>query len=166
MAARVDSSVLLRSLEKADHPLGVAELLRASGLHGGQRSEVKRTMRALVREGRVEQAGQGFSLAGRRAAAKDGHRPGPGARGRKVLEGTLTVHRDGFGFVDVGAEEDIFVPPHEARRALDGDRVKVEVVSARGRSVVRTRRWSGPAILPSRVRSAFRGRSSPATATW
>ncbi len=134
MAARVDSSVLVRTLEKADHPLGVAELLRASGLQGGQRTEVQRAMRALVREGRVERAGQRFWLAGRRAAAKDDHRPGAGARGRKVLEGTLTVHRDGFGFVDVGAEEDIFVPPHEARRALDGDRVKVEVVSARGRS--------------------------------
>ena len=134
MAARVDSSVLVRTLEKADHPLGVAELLRASGLHGDQRTEVKRTMRALVREGRVERAGQRFWLAGRRAPAKDGHRPAAAPRAGKVLEGTLTVHRDGFGFVDVGAEEDIFVPPHEARRALDGDRVKLEVVSARGRS--------------------------------
>src|SRR5262249_10230943 len=123
MAARVDSSVLLRALEKADRPLDVAALLRASGLHGGQRTEAKRTMRALVREGRVERAGQRFSLPGRPAAAKDGERAGAG-RGPKVLEGTLTVHRDGFGFVDVGAEEDIFVPPHEARRALDGDRVK------------------------------------------
>ncbi|HZJ54858.1 MAG TPA: ribonuclease R, partial [Myxococcaceae bacterium] len=134
MAARLDSSVLLRTLEKADHPLGVAELVRASGLHGDQRTEVKRVMRALVQEGRVERAGERFSITGRRVAAKDGPRPGPGGRGRKALEGTLTVHRDGFGFVDVGAEEDIFVPPHEARRALDGDRVKVEVVTARGRS--------------------------------
>src|SRR5678816_4131659 len=134
MAARLDSSVLLRTLEKADHPLGVAELVRASGLHGDQRTEVKRVMRALVQEGRVERAGERFSITGRRVAAKDGPRPGPGGRGRKALEGTLTVHRDGFGFVDVGAEEDIFVPPHEARRALDGDRVKVEVVSSRGRS--------------------------------
>ena len=82
MAARVDSSVLLRTLEKADHPLGVAELLRASGLNGGQRTEVKRAMRALVRAGRVERAGERFSPAGRRAASKDGHRPGPGARSR------------------------------------------------------------------------------------
>ena len=134
MAARVDSSVLLRALEKADHPLGVAEILRASGLHGGQRTDVKRAMRALVREGRVERAGERFAFPGRRAVAGNGQRPSAG-RGRKVLEGTLTVHRDGFGFVDVGTEEDVFVPPHEARRALDGDRVKVEVVSARaGRS--------------------------------
>src|SRR5690348_7016043 len=130
MAAQVDSSVLLRTLEKADHPLGVAELVRGSGLHGGQRTEVKRVMRALVREGRAERAGERFSLPGRKTAAKDGQRSS--GRGRKVLEGSLTVHRDGFGFVDVGTEEDIFVPPHEARRALDGDRVKVEVVSARG----------------------------------
>ena len=134
MAAGVDSSVLLRTLEKADHPLGVAELLRASGLHGGQRTEVKRTMRALVREGRVERAGQRFWLAGRRAAAKDGQRPGQAGRARKLLEGNLSVHRDGFGFVDVGTEEDVFVPPHEARRALDGDRVKVELISSRGRT--------------------------------
>jgi ribonuclease R len=133
MAARVDSSVLLRTLEKAEAPLGVADLLRASGLQGSERTEVKRLMRALVREGRVERAGERFSVPGRRAAAKDGQRPAA-VRGRKALEGTLTVHRDGFGFVDVGTEEDIFVPPHEARRALDGDRVKVEVVSSRGRS--------------------------------
>ena len=109
MAARVDSSVLLRTLDKADHPLGLAELLRACGLHGGQRTEVKRTMRALVREGRVERTGQRFWLAGRRPPSKDGHRPAAGPRARKVLEGTLTVHRDGFGFV---------VPKIERRRIL------------------------------------------------
>src|SRR5215469_2627319 len=103
MAARVNSSVLLRTLERADHPLGVAELLRASGLHGGQRTEVKRAMRALVKEGRVERAGQRFSLPGRKKPARD--QPSRGARNRKVLEGTLSVHRDGFGFVDVGTEE-------------------------------------------------------------
>ena len=134
MASRVDSSVLLRALERADHPLGVAELLRSSGLHGGQRTEVKRAMRGLVKEGRVERSGERFSLPGRQAARTPATRHAPGGRGRKVLEGALTVHRDGFGFVDVGTDEDIFVPPHEARRALDGDRVKVEVVSARGRS--------------------------------
>ncbi len=134
MAARVDSSVLLRTLEKADHPLGVAELLRASGLHGGQSTEVKGAMRELVKEGRVERSGERFSIKGRRPQTRDGQRHPGGGRGGKVLEGTLAVHRDGFGFVDVGTEEDVFVPPHEARRALDGDRVKVEIVTARGRS--------------------------------
>ncbi|HUM12530.1 MAG TPA: ribonuclease R [Myxococcaceae bacterium] len=134
MAARVDSSVLLRTLEKADHPLGVAELLRALGLHDGQRTEVKRAMQELVKEGRVERSGERFSIHGRRPQTRDGQPHPSGSRGGKVLEGTLSVHRDGFGFVDVGTEEDVFVPPHEARRALDGDRVKVELVTARGRS--------------------------------
>ncbi|MGZ6077143.1 MAG: ribonuclease R, partial [Myxococcaceae bacterium] len=134
MAARVDSSVLLGALEKADHPLGVAELLRSAGLHGGQRTDVKRVMRALVKEGRVERSGERFAMPGRRAKTKEVRRSGPGGGTRQLLEGSLTVHRDGFGFVDVGAEEDIFVPPHEARRALDGDRVKVEVLTSRGRS--------------------------------
>src|SRR5262249_61339224 len=58
----------------------------------------------------------------------------PCGLGRKVLEVTLSVHRAAFVFVDVGTEEDVFVPPHEARRALDGDRVKVEIVTSRGRS--------------------------------
>ena len=100
-----------------------------------QRTEVKREMRALVKSGRVERSGERFALPGRKAPVQTGRRSGsPGGDSRKVLEGTLSVHRDGFGFVDVGAEEDIFVPPHEARRALDGDRVKVELVTARGRS--------------------------------
>jgi ribonuclease R len=133
MAARVDSTALLRTLEKADHPLGVAELLRSSGLHGGQRTELQRAMQALVKEGRVERSGERFTLAGRRPAGGS-ERSGSGGRARRILEGTLSVHRDGFGFVDVGEEEDVFVPPHEARRALDGDRVRVELVSSRGRS--------------------------------
>ena len=135
MTARVDSAVLLRTLEKADHPLGIAELVRFAGLHGGQRTDVKREMRSLVKSGRVERSGERFAIPGRKAAVETGRRSGSArGDGQKVLEGTLSVHRDGFGFVDVGAEEDIFVPPHEARRALDGDRVKVELVTARGRS--------------------------------
>jgi ribonuclease R len=51
--------------------------------------------------------------------------------------GTLTRHRDGFGFVarlDRDGE-DVFLPPGEATRALDGDLVRVEIVPGRnGRS--------------------------------
>ena len=131
MAFRVDSAALLRALEGAGRPLGVPELLSAAGLHGGQRTALKRAMRGLIQEGRVLRAGNRYSLPGRRQAQGPGERRGH--RG-KLLEGTLSLHRDGFGFVDVGAEEDVFVPPHEARKALDGDRVQLELVSFRGRS--------------------------------
>ncbi|HET9551669.1 MAG TPA: ribonuclease R, partial [Anaeromyxobacteraceae bacterium] len=59
--------------------------------------------------------------------------PKPGRPGRGVV-GTLTRHRDGFGFVARldRAGEDVFLPPGEATRALDGDLVRVEIVPGRG----------------------------------
>ena len=49
----------------------------------------------------------------------------------RLVTGKLSVHRDGFGFVrpETGEGEDVFLPAHEARRALDNDRVQVEVVA-------------------------------------
>ncbi|HVE84119.1 MAG TPA: ribonuclease R, partial [Myxococcales bacterium] len=57
--------------------------------------------------------------------------------GGEEIEGILHVHRDGFGFVHPLEEgrENIFLPAAEAARALDHDRVKIEVVEGdRGRS--------------------------------
>jgi ribonuclease R len=51
------------------------------------------------------------------------------------VEGIIHHHADGFAFVKpiVGQEsEDLFVPPEEARKALDHDQVLVEVVPGRG----------------------------------
>jgi ribonuclease R len=54
----------------------------------------------------------------------------------KTVEGIIHHHRDGFAFVKpiVGQTdvEDVFIPPGEARRALDNDRVLVELVPGRG----------------------------------
>ncbi len=48
------------------------------------------------------------------------------------LEGTLRVHRDGFGFVTVeGEEEDLFVRARRMNNALDGDRVLVTRLAIR-----------------------------------
>jgi ribonuclease R len=51
------------------------------------------------------------------------------------VEGILHVHRDGYGFVHPvsGEGENIFLPPGEAQRALDNDRVVVEVSGRPGR---------------------------------
>jgi ribonuclease R len=50
--------------------------------------------------------------------------------GAPRVEGTLKVHPNGFGFV-----EDVFIKPADAARALDNDRVVVEVVRGKdGRS--------------------------------
>ena len=56
--------------------------------------------------------------------------PPPAARGTLVT-GIINHHRDGFAFVKpLGAKtgEDIFIPPEQARQALDHDQVVVEVI--------------------------------------
>jgi ribonuclease R len=122
-------------------------------IHPGERSEVKRLLRDLAREGVLQRDGKRFSLPAAKGEVEA--RPGaglapaaPAGRGRlapsggqllrpgrrnEVL-GTLKKHRDGFGFVarlDRDGD-DVFMPPDEAARALDGDLVRVEIVPSRG----------------------------------
>ncbi|WP_338866678.1 ribonuclease R [Myxococcus stipitatus] len=198
----ISSDLLQQILSDADHPLGIKELLRLAGLHPGQQTELKRTLRELVRDGHVIKEGKRFlrprprresgapaptsqpahakaareprfggtsfergrgQFAGRGRApdARGGRefdrgrsggagnrrrdewreRSGPrGGRGgfdesRETVEGILHVHRDGFGFVHPvsGEGENIFLPPGEAQRALDNDRVVVSVSGRPGR---------------------------------
>ncbi len=104
----------------------------------GERSAVKAPARAPSRD-----AGRKPTSAG----ASGGRRTGFGARrgGRSEdaetvgpqVEGILHMHRDGFGFVHPmhGDGENIFLPPDQAARALDGDRVRVDVIGgSRGRT--------------------------------
>ncbi|WP_426746061.1 ribonuclease R [Myxococcus faecalis] len=75
---------------------------------------------------------------------RDDWRERSGQRGRRerrfgevldTVEGILHVHQNGFGFVHPvsGEGENIFLPPGEAQRALDNDRVVVEVAGRPGR---------------------------------
>src|SRR5687768_15676458 len=54
------------------------------------------------------------------------------ASARKVIEGTLIAHRDGYGFVIPkekveGLHSDIFIPPVLMGSAMNGDKVEVEI---------------------------------------
>jgi ribonuclease R len=130
---------LLSALRSAGRPAGVKELLQRAGLHAGDQTEAKRVLRELVRDGVATRDGKRYALAGPSAGeggrASTPERAGkrPGGRSDGVL-GTLTRHRDGFGFVARldRKGEDVFLPPGEATRALDGDVVRVEVVAGRG----------------------------------
>jgi ribonuclease R len=65
---------------------------------------------------------------------RDSHVPQRSSN-QKLVEGIIHHHRDGFAFVKpvVGqVSEDLFIPPEEARKALDNDRVIVEVLPGRG----------------------------------
>ncbi|MDY7228185.1 ribonuclease R [Hyalangium rubrum] len=132
---------LKQILSDADHPLGVKELLRLAGLHPGQQTALKRALRDLVRGGEILKEGKRFRLEERRPAPaepkgrKGRKEPLPTRPERNQVEGILSVHRDGFGFVRPlsGEGDDVFLPPAEAARALDQDRVVVEVAGRPGR---------------------------------
>ncbi len=107
--------------------------MRGSGFHPGQQTAVKRLLRELVGEGIIQKEGKRWSLPNReRSQRRPPLRDQSRARGperAQLVEGTLSVHRDGFGFVG-----DVFLPPPEARKALSGDKVRIrKVPSGRGR---------------------------------
>ena len=134
----LEPSALLKALQTAGHPLGLQDILRRAGLPSGKRSALERTLSEMVRAGSLRREGKRFALAKpshpqakhKAPAARAGQAPGGG----QVREGRLQVNERGFGFVDVGEEEDLFLPPPEAARALDGDRVRVRVHARGGRT--------------------------------
>ncbi|WNG25973.1 ribonuclease R [Cystobacter fuscus] len=78
----------------------------------------------------------GRSFGGDRFASRDrGGRGGPQGQEVITVEGVFHAHRDGFGFVhpSSGQGDNIFLPPQEATRALDNDRVVVEAWGRPGR---------------------------------
>ncbi|HET8540164.1 MAG TPA: VacB/RNase II family 3'-5' exoribonuclease [Anaeromyxobacter sp.] len=132
---------LVEQLRRASgKPLSVRELMQRARLHPGERTEAKRALRELVREGAATKDGKRYAMPGAREAAPAGtlapsRRDGrPPARARAGVLGTIKKHRDGFGFVARldRKGDDVFVPPQEADKAVDGDLVRVEVVPARG----------------------------------
>jgi ribonuclease R len=138
LTVTVDPRSLTQLVQEAGRPLGVRELLRLGGLHAGQQTELKRALRELVRTGQLEKEGKRFRT---RERTLEGPEPGAPARagpGRAKerggaqgleLEGILHLHRDGYGFVHpIQGDTNVFLPPHEASRALDYDRVRVRAV--------------------------------------
>lgn len=174
-------------VESAGRLVGVKELLRAGGVNPGEQTQLKRVLRDLVKQGRLEQDGKRFGIPGRaherrsgpawdakkptsvraRAGVSEGLARGREGRGRGnerggkfrppperattpraprveapeaphaargaapvLIEGIINHHPDGFAFVRAltGKSEDVFIPPDQARKALDHDRVVVEVV--------------------------------------
>ncbi len=101
-------------------PLRLRDLLVACHVvrGGKERQAVLETLAELHREGVVERlAGSRYVLAQQSVA---------------TMTGTLSVHRDGYGFVTPeGGGEDIFVPARFLRENLHGDRVEVNLVPSR-----------------------------------
>ena len=157
------TALLLEKLREAGgKPLGIREVMQRAGLHPGERTDVKRALRDLAHEGKVLRDGKRFAMPGASAApsAPGRTKPSPHRKSggglhtlapRRGILGTLTRHRDGYGFVARldRQGEDVFLPPEEAAKAQGGDLVRLEIVPAPGgrtmgrllEVVERRRRW-------------------------
>ncbi|MBL8950530.1 MAG: VacB/RNase II family 3'-5' exoribonuclease [Myxococcaceae bacterium] len=130
--------------------------MKLNALHPGQQTALKRVLRELVKAGRLLKEGKRFTLpksaveveavksekvegrverrGGQKQRAPQFEKQKPThERQKKRIEGTLKVHPNGFGFVhpSSGEGENIFVTPADAARALDNDKVVVELVEGR-----------------------------------
>lgn len=107
--------------------MGLKELLHALSLHPGQQTDLKRVLREMVKNGGVVREGKRFRIS---APVKPQDREHSGQnkdRNEKMVEGVMQVRGEGHALVRTAEGPDVFLPPHEAARALDGDRVLVKV---------------------------------------
>lgn len=115
---RLSPKEILELLAHEQQALPFAALLRA---FGGRhiKNELKRLVDDLVASGEVMRLrGNRYSL--------------PGATSEGDLHGSISMHRDGYGFVSPeGGGEDIFVPAKAVGSALHGDKVSLRTEKGR-----------------------------------
>ncbi|WP_018111636.1 ribonuclease R [Thermus igniterrae] len=96
---------LLEFFKKTGRPHRLEEILRRFGL---EKREAKAYLRALVQEGLLEKKGSQYFLPNK-------------------VQGPISLHRDGYGFVRL-AEKDLFIPPGHTGGAWPEDLVEARVM--------------------------------------
>jgi ribonuclease R len=125
-----DSAILRHIARQPKQTASHKQLLRELGVKGEARRELTDRLYALVGKGELLQVDS------ERYAIPQA------TKGRNMLVGRLTMHRDGFGFVIPEATSldaslkarlagDVFIPPHAVGSSMHGDRVLVEVSAVR-----------------------------------
>jgi ribonuclease R len=125
-----DSTILRHIARQPKQTASHKQLLRELGARGQDRRELTNRLYALVSKGEL------LHVEGERYAIPQA------AKGRNMLVGRLTMHRDGFGFVIPDATSldpslkarlsgDVFIPPHATGSSMHGDRVLVEIGNVR-----------------------------------
>ena len=127
---------VLRHIRKSDNrSANLRNLLETFEATPKARRQLKDLLVQLVRDGDLEQhRGNRYE-----------------ARSRNLIEGTIVLHRDGYGFVIPtqkveGLGSDVFIPPPMTGSAMNGDKVQIEIVlrktggRAEGRVVSVTKR--------------------------
>src|SRR5690349_24009448 len=108
---------LLRYVQKsADRGMNLQHILQDFETTPGARKQIKDILNQLVKEGKL--------------AKHRGNRYEAAAR--NLIEGTIVVHRDGYGFVIPkekvqGLDSDIYIPAALLGSAMNGDKVKAEI---------------------------------------
>src|SRR5580692_2825977 len=125
-----DSAILRHIARQPKQTASHKQLLRELGAKASNRRELTDRLYALVGKGELLQ------VEGERYAIPQA------AKGRNMLVGRLTMHRDGYGFVIPEATSldenlkarlagDVFIPPHAVGSSMHGDRVLVEISAVR-----------------------------------
>jgi len=149
---RADVTDLLASVGR---PLHTSEIASRLGVPHGKEAALGRVLDDLVFDGTIVAfAGHRFRLSGNKGKSTD--------RGEQTVEGYLSAHARGFGFVSqLGEGNDVFIPAEAMAGALQGDLVRARIVgtSSRGREgaivEIKTRR-------DSRVAGTLRKRGNSA----
>src|SRR4030095_1561199 len=116
-APEVSKEDLVRYIQtSADRGINLQRILEDFDATPVARRQIKDILNQLVKEGKV--------------AKHRGNRYEAAAR--NLIEGTILVHRDGYGFVIPkervpGVDSDIYIPGALVGSAMNGDRVKVEI---------------------------------------
>lgn len=125
-----DSAILKKIERQPKHRAGFKQLVRELGVHGEARRELSERLERLVTRGELKLIDSGHYAIPQAASDKN------------IIVGSLSMHRDGFGFVIPDANSidprlklrisgDIFIPPPFIGSAMHGDRVQAEVTSVR-----------------------------------
>src|SRR5919109_544188 len=110
---------LVRYIQKsADRGMNLQRILEDFDATPAARRQIKDILNQLVKEGKL--------------AKHRGNRYEAAAR--NLIEGTIVMHRDGYGFVIPkekipGIDSDIYIPAALVGSAMNGDLVKVEITS-------------------------------------
>ena len=113
--SEMDFNDILNLLQQhANRPLSLRELQETLDLSAGERKRLGKALKDMVRDGSLVQ------LKGGRFALP---------RKVNLVVGTISVHRDGYGFVTPVDDkaQDVFVPARHIRPAMHGDLVVVRL---------------------------------------
>jgi ribonuclease R len=109
---------VLRQIRKAEgRSANIHALLETFDATPQARRQIKDILTQLVRDGQLEQH------KGNRYEAKS----------RNLIDGTIVLHRDGYGFVIPSQKieslgSDVFIPPSMTGSAMNGDKVQIEIL--------------------------------------